>query len=271
MKLSLDRPLAFFDLETTGLDISKAKIVEISILKVFPDGSEEEYYSLVNPCCPIPADAVNIHGITDEKVKDKPAFSGIADDVIHFLEGCDIAGFNSNRYDIPLLSEEFLKAQKEFSMEGRRTVDVQVIFHKMEPRNLAAAYKFYCNRELENAHSALVDTRATYEILQAQLDRYQGVERENEQGNQFTPVCNSVESLCAFSSQQENVDASGRLVYNDKREPVFNFGKYKGVTVEKVLRENSGYYEWIMNSDFPLSTKNTLTELRNKLLENLKF
>ncbi len=249
MQLNLKNPLVFFDLETTGINIVKDRIVEISYVKVFPNGKEEVKTRRINPEMPIPAESTAIHGITDEDVKDCPTFKEIAKSLAAQIEGCDLAGFNSNRFDIPLLVEEFLRAGVDIDLNKRKFVDVQTIFHKMEQRTLAAAYKFYCDKSLENAHSAEADTYATYEVLKAQLDRYPELE-------------NDIKYLSEFSSFNTNVDFAGRMVYNDKGEEVFNFGKYKGQRVEDVLKNDQGYYGWMMQGDFPLNTKNVLTQIK---------
>ena len=249
MELNLRNPLIFFDLETTGVNITKDRIVEISYIKVFPNGQEQEKTIRVNPGMPIPPEATAIHHITDEDVKDKPLFKDIAKDLSHVFEGCDIAGFNSNRFDIPLLMEEFLRAGVNFDISKRKFIDIQTIFHKMEQRTLVAAYKFYCNKDLNDAHSASADTRATYEVLKAQLDRYSSLE-------------NDVDYLSKFSSQNRNVDLAGRIVLNDQNVEVFNFGKYKGQPVEEVLRRDIGYFGWMMQGDFPQNTKNVLTNIK---------
>ena len=252
MELNLRNPLIFFDLETTGVNITKDRIVEISYIKVFPNGQEQEKTIRVNPGMPIPPEATAIHHITDEDVKDKPQFKDIAKDLSHVFEGCDIAGFNSNRFDIPLLMEEFLRAGVNFDISKRKFIDIQTIFHKMEQRTLVAAYKFYCNKDLNDAHSASADTRATYEVLKAQLDRYSSLE-------------NDVDYLSKFSSQNRNVDLAGRIVLNDQNVEVFNFGKYKGQPVEEVLRRDIGYFGWMMQGDFPQNTKNVLTNIKLRM------
>lgn len=252
MELNLRNPLIFFDLETTGVNITKDRIVEISYIKVFPNGQEQEKTIRVNPGMPIPPEATAIHHITDEDVKDKPLFKDIAKDLSHVFEGCDIAGFNSNRFDIPLLLEEFLRAGVNFDISKRKFIDIQTIFHKMEQRTLVAAYKFYCNKDLNDAHSASADTRATYEVLKAQLDRYSSLE-------------NDVDYLSKFSSQNRNVDLAGRIVLNDQNVEVFNFGKYKGQPVEEVLRRDIGYFGWMMQGDFPQNTKNVLTNIKLRM------
>ena len=249
MQLNLRNPLVFFDLETTGIDIAKDRIVEISMVKVMPNGEELVKTRRINPGMPIPPESTAIHGITDEDVKDCPKFKEIAKSLAAQIEGCDLAGFNSNRFDIPMLAEEFLRAGVDVDLNRRKFIDVQTIFHKMEQRNLTAAYKFYCNKDLANAHSAEADTMATYEVLKAQLDRYPELE-------------NDVNFLSKYSSFTNNVDFAGRMVYNEKGQEVINFGKYKGRLVEEVLKSDPSYYAWIMNGDFPLNTKKMLTEIR---------
>ena len=249
MQLNLKNPLVFFDLETTGIDIAKDRIVEISMVKVMPNGEEIVKTRRINPGMPIPPESTAIHGITDEDVKDCPKFKEIAKSLAAQIEGCDLAGFNSNRFDIPMLAEEFLRAGVDVDLNRRKFIDVQTIFHKMEQRNLTAAYKFYCNKDLTNAHSAAADTMATYEVLKAQLDRYPELE-------------NDVNFLSKYSSFTNNVDFAGRMVYNEKGQEVINFGKYKGRLVEEVLKSDPSYYSWIMNGDFPLNTKKMLTEIR---------
>jgi len=249
MKLNLTRPLAVFDLETTGTNVGSDRIVEISIIKIHPDGNEEVMTRRINPGVPIPAEVTAIHGITDEDVKDEPAFAELAPAIMQFLTNCDMGGYNSNKFDVPLLVEEFLRADFDFDLKGRRFVDVQNIFHKMEPRTLKAAYRFYCDRNLENAHSAEADTRATYEILKAQLDYYSELE-------------NDIEQLATFTKQGNSVDFAGRIVYNDAGIEVFNFGKYKGVPVVEALKKEPTYFAWMLNGDFPLYTKKVLTAIK---------
>lgn len=249
MKLNLKNPIVFFDLETTGINIAKDRIVEIAILKVNVDGSEESYTYKVNPEMPIPKVTSEIHGIYDEDVKDSPTFRELAKKLAKIMEGCDIAGFNSNKFDVPLLAEEFIRAEVDFDMKKRKFVDVQTIFHKMEKRTLEAGYKFYCGKTLENAHSAEADTMATYEVLKAQLDRYEELE-------------NNIEFLNDFSSFNKNADFIGRIIFNEEGVEVFNFGKYKGKSVEEVLAKDPGYYGWMMNGDFPLFTKKVLTNIK---------
>jgi len=249
MKLKLKNPLIFFDLETTGIDVVNDRIVEISYLKIHPDGREDVRTMRINPTIPIDPKATEIHGISDNDVKDAPKFKEVAQTLANTFEGCDIAGFNSNKFDLPLLAEEFLRSGIDFDLKKRKFIDVQVIFHKMEQRTLSAAYKFYCEKDLENAHSAEADARATYEILEAQLERYNELE-------------NDVDVLSKFSAHNRNVDFVGRIVFDDKNVEVINFGKYKGVPVEEVLEKDPGYYGWIMNSDFPLYTKRVLTAIK---------
>ena len=250
MKLNLKRPIVFFDLETTGVDTAKDRIVEISMVKVMPDGEEIVKTRKINPGIHIPEEATAIHGITDEDVKDCPTFAQIARSLEQFIAGCDFGGFNSNRFDLPMLVEEFMRAGISVDFKRRRFVDVQNIFHKMEQRTLVAAYKFYCDKNLEDAHSAEADTKATYEVLMAQLDRY-GEKLEN-----------NIDFLSKFSTQNKNVDFAGFIIYDDKGVEVFNFGKNKGVPVEKVLKEQQGYYDWMIKSDFPLYTKKVLTKIK---------
>ena len=249
MELNLKKPIIFFDLETTGTDISKDRIVEICYIKVLPDGREVEYSKRVNPGMHIPESASAVHGIYDDDVMDCPAFKEIAREIAAEFEGCDIAGFNSNRFDLPLLAEEFLRAQVDIDLSRMRAIDVQVLYHKREPRTLSAAYKFYCGSELENAHSALADTRATYEVLKAQLSHYSDME-------------NDMEALSKESSFNNSVDFAGRIVYDENGCEVFNFGKYKGMPVEAVLVRDPGYYGWMMNGDFTLNTKQVLTRIK---------
>ncbi len=249
MKLNLKNPIVFFDLETTGTNIVTDRIVEISYHKVSPNGREETKTIRINPQMPIPASSTQIHGIYDEDVKDCPVFKDVAKEIVRDIEGCDLAGYNSNRFDIPVLAEEFLRAGIDIDLMKRKFIDVQVIFHKMEQRTLSAAYKFYCNKDLENAHSAEADTLATYEILQAQLDRYPELK-------------NDVDFLSKFTTQNDNVDFAGRIVYNEKGEEIFNFGKYKGQRVTEVFVKDIGYYGWMMSCDFSLHTKKVLTNIK---------
>jgi len=250
MKLNLKNPLVFFDLETTGTNINSDRIVEICYLKVYPNGNEESKTMRINPDMHIPETSSAIHGIYDEDVKDCPTFKDVAKKIAADIEGCDLAGFNSNRFDIPVLAEEFLRAGVDIDLMKRKFVDVQVIYHKLEQRTLSAAYKFYCNKNLEDAHTAEADTRATYEVLKAQLDCYPDV------------LENDIEFLSNYSCHTKNVDFAGRIVYNEKGVEVFNFGKYKGMSVAEVLKRDLGYYGWIMQGDFTLNTKNVLTKIR---------
>ena len=249
MELKLNNPLIFFDLETTGINITKDKIVEISYIKVYPNGKEESKTMRINPGIHIPEQSTAVHHITDEDVKDAPTFKMVAKELARVFEGCDVAGFNSNRFDVPLLEQEFLTAEVDFDFSKRKFVDVQTIFHNMEQRNLSAAYKFYCGKNLDDAHSADADTKATYEVLKAQLDRYPELQ-------------NDVEYLSKFSSQNNNVDLAGRMIYNEQGVAVFNFGKYKGQPVVEVLKRDSGYYGWMLQGDFPLNTKKVLTRIK---------
>lgn len=249
MKLSLKKPIIFFDLETTGTSITTDRIVEISMIKVMPNGEERTRTLRINPEMHIPEESTAIHHITDADVADKPTFKQIAKDLAKSFEGCDVAGYNSNKFDLPMLSEEFNRAGVDFDFSRARMVDVQTIFHKKEQRTLVAAYRFYCDRNLEEAHSANADTRATYEVLMAQLDRYPDLQ-------------NDIEELSKFSSQNNNVDLMGRIILNDKGEEVINFGKYKGQTVESVFRKDQGYFSWIEQGDFPQDTKRAFRRIK---------
>ncbi len=251
--IKLNRPLCFFDLETTGVDITTARIVEIAILKIYPDGERKMFTKRVNPQIPIPAESTAIHGITDDDIKNAPKFLEIANEILDFFEEGDLAGFNSNKFDIPVLVEEFLRCNIDFDFETRRFVDVQTIYHKMEQRNLAAAYKFYCSKDLENAHSAEADINATFEVLESQISKYDEVE-----GN--------VAALSEFSKGKNvAVDFAFRIVYNEKNEEVFNFGKHKGKRVLDVFSAEPGYYSWMMNGEFPLYTKKVITRIYQKM------
>lgn len=252
MNLNLKKPIIFFDLETTGINIVSDRIVEISYLKVSPNGMEESKTIRINPECPIPEQASAIHGIYDDDVANCPTFKQVAKSIAADFEGCDLAGYNSNRFDIPLLAEEFLRADVDIDLKKHNFIDVQVIFHKMEQRTLSAAYKFYCDKILEDAHSSAADTQATYEVLKAQLDRYPTLQ-------------NNIEFLSKYTSFNENADFAGRIIYNEKNEEVFNFGKYKGQKVEDVLSKDIGYYGWMMQGDFPLYTKKVLTNIKIRM------
>ncbi len=249
--LKLKKPIIFFDLETTGTSITHDRIVEISMIKLMPNGEERVRTLRVNPGMPIPAEATAVHHITDADVADKPPFKAIAKDLAASFTGCDIAGFNSNRFDIPMLAEEFGRAGVSFDFSRPRFIDVQTIFHKKEQRTLVAAYKFYCGKDLEEAHSANADTRATYEVLLAQLERYADLPRD-------------VEGLSDYSSQNRNVDLMGRVILNDSNVEIINFGKYKGQPVVEVLRRDPGYYSWILQGDFPQNTKDVFTRIKLK-------
>lgn len=249
MQLKLDRPIVFFDLETTGVDIVNDRIVEICLLKVFPNSNQESKVMRINPTIHIPEEASAVHGIYDADVADCPTFKEVAEEVYDFIRGCDLGGFNSNHFDIPMLVEEFLRNGINIDLRNTRCVDVQNIYHKLERRTLIAAYKFYCHKDLENAHSALADTEATYEVLCAQLDHYP------------EELQNDIDFLTEYSRRNRNVDFAGRIVYDDKNVEVFNFGKYKGMPVAEVLRRDPGYYSWIQQGDFALNTKQVLTEI----------
>jgi DNA polymerase-3 subunit epsilon len=255
MKLNLTKPICFFDLETTGTNISKDRIVEISILKVYPDGKEESKTWLVNPEMKIPNEVIAIHGITDEDVKDKPTFKELAKEIHNFLKDSDLGGFNSNRFDIPILAEEMLRADVDFDMKNRVSVDVQTIFHKMEQRTLSAAYKFYCDKNLDEAHSAEADTKATYHVLKAQLEMYDILE-------------NDTKFLAEFSSRKQYADFAGFISYNKKGEECFAFGKHKNKRVVDVMEDEPGYFGWLLNADFPLYTKKVLTAIKLRNFNN---
>ena len=252
MELNLTRPIVFFDLETTGINIATDKIVEISILKVYPNGNKESKTWLVNPEIEIPQGAIDVHGITNEKVVTEPTFKELASKVSEMIADADLAGFNSNRFDIPLLAEELMRVGIDFDMKNRKAIDVQVIFHKKEQRTLGAGYQFYCGKVLEGAHGAEADTNATYEILLAQLDKYDDIE-------------NSVDALSKFSTHGIRADFAGFILMNEEDQEVFSFGKYKGKTVEEVFNENPGYHNWIQNADFPLYTKKVLREIKDRM------
>ncbi|MBL7472724.1 3'-5' exonuclease [Robertkochia sediminum] len=255
MELNLTKPICFFDLETTGIEVAKDRIVEISVLKVYPNGNRESRTWLVNPEMPIPAESAAIHGITDEKVANEPTFKELSKTIYNMIKDSDLAGYNSDRFDIPLLAEELLRAGIDFDLGNKVTVDVQTIFHKMEKRTLEAAYKFYCDKTLVNAHSAEADTLATYEILKAQLDRYDELE-------------NDMKFLGEFTNRKRNADFAGFIAYDKEGREIFSFGKHKGKLVETVLEEEPGYFGWILNADFPLYTKKVLTAVKLRKLNN---
>lgn len=259
--LHLKKPLAFFDLETTGVNIVRDRIVEISVVKALVNGETEIRTRRINPEMPIPLESSLIHGIYDEDIKDAPTFKSIAKNLSSFLEGCDLAGFNSNRFDIPMLVEEFLRVGVDFDVKNRRMVDVQRIYHMMEPRNLAAAYKYYCGKTLDNAHSAEADTIATFEVLQGQIEKYQGVTIVDSHGKETEPVKNDVAALHELTASRI-VDFAGRMVFNDKGEEVFNFGKHNGKRVTDILKNEPSFFDWMMKGEFPLDTKRKLTEIK---------
>lgn len=253
MELKLSKPICFFDLETTGIDITKDRIVEISILKVYPNGNKESKTWLVNPTIPIPKAASDVHGITDERVANEPTFKELAKQIHNMIKDSDLAGYNSDRFDIPLLAEEMLRAEVDFDLGNRVSVDVQTIFHKMEQRTLSAAYKFYCGKDLIDAHTASADTNATYEILKAQLDRYDNLE-------------NNIKKLSEFTYRKQIADFAGFIGYNAKGEEIFTFGKHKGKRVEDIFDEEPGYFGWLLGADFPLYTKKILTAIKLRKL-----
>ncbi|HLD53663.1 MAG TPA: 3'-5' exonuclease [Sediminibacterium sp.] len=252
MKLNLTRPIAFIDLETTGVNISNDRIVEIAIVKILPDGTRQVKRKLINPLIPIPSGASDVHGITDDMVKDAPSFKQVANEIKQFMDNCDMGGYNSNRFDVPMLIEEFLRAGVSFSADGRKLVDVQKVFHMMEQRTLGAAYKFYCNKVLDGAHSAEVDATATWEVLEAQIERY-------------PQIGDTVDSIVKFTGEDDIVDFARRFVKENGIE-VFNFGKHKGKPVTQVLKEEPQYYDWMMKGDFAMNTKQKLTEILNRTL-----
>ncbi|MFN7690291.1 MAG: exonuclease domain-containing protein [Bacteroidota bacterium] len=262
MQLKLTKPLAFFDLETTGVNVATDRIIEICIIKVMPDGTKEKLEQRVNPEIPIPAASSMVHGIYDHDVANMPTFKKIGKTIANFIGNSDLAGYNSNKFDIPILVEEFLRAEIDFDIENRKTIDVQNIFHLMEQRTLKAAYKFYCNKEIINAHSAEADVSATYEVLMAQLEKYKDAEFEDKNGVKSKPVQNDVKMLHDFTNINRNVDLAGRIIYNDKGIEVFNFGKHAGKAVSEVLKNEPSYYAWMINGDFPLYTKKVLTALK---------
>lgn len=265
-QLILKKPLAFFDLETTGVNIAKDRIIDICIAKALPNGEVTIKNQRVNPQMPIPIESSMIHGLYDEDVKDAPPFKSVARSLAQFLEGCDLAGFNCNRFDVPLLVEEFLRANVDFEMKNRRLVDAQRIFHLMEPRNLTAAYKFYCGKDLVGAHGAEADTIATFEVLNAQVQRYLGMTCKDDNGNDVV-IANDMDVLHSLTANK-NVDLGGRMIYDQEGREVFNFGKHKGVPVLDVLQKEPSFYDWMLKGDFPLDTKRRLTEIRLRLFAN---
>lgn len=247
--LKLHKPICFFDLETTGLNVGKDRIVEISVLKVFPNGNKESKTLRVNPEIPISREAQAVHGISNEDVADEPTFKEIAPQIWEMMKDSDLAGYNSNRFDVPLLAEEFMRSGFEFDIDRHRLVDVQVIFYKKEPRDLTTAFKYYCDKDLKDAHSAAADVEATYEVLKAQIEKYEDLE-------------NDIRFLSEFTTQKQTADLAGFIGYNDKGDEIFSFGKHKGKKVTEVFDTDPGYYGWIQNADFPLYTKKVLTKIK---------
>jgi DNA polymerase-3 subunit epsilon len=267
VKLNLKNPLVFFDLESTGIDTVNDRIVEYSFIKMMPNGDEIVETKKINPTIPIPAEVTLIHGIADEDVKDAPTFKDVAKNLAKFLEGADLAGFNLVRFDVPMLVEEFLRAGISFNLKNRKILDAQRIFHMMEPRNLTAAYKFYCDKDLKNAHSAEADTRATLDVFVSQVAHYQGVKRLDKDGNEYEPIQNDMAVLHKLT-QSNKVDLAGRMVYNNDNIAVFNFGKNRNRSVLEVLKKEPQYYDWIMRSGFPQETKQKLTEIKLSQFNN---
>lgn len=264
MKLKLKRPLAFFDIEATGINLGADRIVELSVIKLHPDGSEDVKTWRVNPGMPIPLESSLIHGIYDEHIVNEPLFNALGAEIAEFIGGSDLAGYNSNKFDIPMLMEEFMRANIDFSLDGRHFVDVQNIFHQMEQRTLKAAYQFYCQKDILNAHSAEADTRATMEVLLAQIEKYELTEWEDKQGKRSIPVVGDVEALHKFTNLNRTVDFAGRMVYDENGNELFNFGKHKGKKVEDVFSIEPSYYSWMMQGDFPLYTKKQLEGIYNR-------
>lgn len=265
MEIRLTKPITFLDIEATGLNIGSDRIVEICLMKVNPDQSHETRTHRINPGIPIPAAVTKIHGITDADVAEAPLFKDVAHSLLRFIDNSDLAGYNSNKFDIPLLAEEFLRAGIDFDLEGRRLVDVQNIFHFMEPRTLNAAYKFYCNSVIENHHSAEADVVATYEVFKAQLKKYEHAFIEDAKGNTWQPVVNDIGKLSELSARTKNVDLAGRIVYNEQGVEVFSFGKHKDKAVTEVFTKEPSYYNWMMQGDFPLYTKKVITKIRLRM------
>lgn len=262
MDLNLKNPLVVFDLETTGIHVTKDRIVEISMLKITADGSRHDYTRRINPKKPISPEASKVHGITDEMVKNEPPFEKVAQEIHAFIGGSDLAGYNLLKFDIPILVESFLRCDMDFDIAQRRIIDVQNIFHKMEQRTLKAAYRFYCNKELTDAHSAKADTQATLEVLESMLDKYQGANYEDSKGNISQPVVNDVDALHTFSHYKKHADLVGQIVYDNEGKEVFNFGKHKGKPVEEVFEREPQYYDWMMKADFPESTRKLITTIK---------
>ncbi len=266
MQIKLHKPLIFLDIEATGLSVGSDRIVEISLVKLKMDQSTETKTMRINPGIPIPEKVSKIHGIYEKDLKDAPSFKEAAPELLRFIGNADLAGYNSNKFDIPLLAEEFLRAEFDFDLSNRKLLDVQNIFHIMEPRNLVAAYKFYCNKPLEKAHSAESDALATYEIFKEQLNKYDGVQIEDENGNKFQPIVNDINQLSEFSTKTKNVDLAGRIIFNELGVEVFSFGKHKDKAVVEVFKKEPSYYNWMMQGDFPLYTKKVITALRLKMI-----
>lgn len=265
MKLNLKRPIAFFDLETTGLNTTNDRIVEISILRVNVDGTEIQKTWQLNPEMHISEESSSVHGYTDDMVKDKPTFAQEAPNIAELLSNCDLAGYNILKFDLPMLVEEFLRVEYDFKLEGRDFIDVMNIYMKMEPRTLTGAYRFFCGAKLEGAHGAGADTQATYDVLKAMLDRYDGVDYEDSKGNKSQGPVNDMKELALFSAHHRNADLSGQIIYDDHNKEVFQFGKYKGQRVEDVFKKDPSYYSWMMNSDFPRYTKKLITAIRLRM------
>lgn len=271
MELILTKPIVFFDLETTGVQVGHDHIVQISLLKILPDGSQQSITKLVRPAdeqgntLHIPPETTAIHGITDQMVAHEPSFKEQAKEIADFIGDADLAGYNSNKFDVPLLVEEFLRTGYDFSLRDRRLVDVQNIFHKMEQRTLRAAYRFYCGKKLENAHSADADTMATYQVLKAQLDRYDGAEFEERDGRIVNPIVNDINALADFTANSQWADLVGLIGYDERKHEIFNFGKYKGKTLYEVFSKEPPYYDWMMKADFPISTKQLVKQVYERL------
>ncbi|MFY0601797.1 MAG: 3'-5' exonuclease [Cyclobacteriaceae bacterium] len=259
--LKLKNPLVVFDLETTGTNVAKDRIVEMALIKVMPDGSTENKCRKINPSIPIPLESSLIHGIYDDDVKDEATFKQVAKSLSIWLEGCDLAGFNILKFDVPVLVEEFLRADVDFDVSNRKLIDAQKIFHNMEKRNLTSAYKFYCGKDLVNAHSALADTEATFEVLKSQIERYEGTEMTDLRGEKMGTIENDMAVIHNITNGKM-VDLAGRMVFNKDEKEVFNFGKHRGKLVEDVLKSEPSFYDWLMKGDFPLDTKNKLTQIR---------
>lgn len=274
MLLNLQKPIVFFDLETTGVTVGKDHIVEICLYKVNPDQSTQTLVHRIRPVdsegktVHIPEITTAIHGISDADVADKPTFSQLADEIETFIGNADLAGYNSNKFDVPMLAEEFYRIGRSFDLESRRLIDVQNIFHKMEPRTLKAAYLFYCGKNLDHAHSANADTMATYEVLKAQLDRYQGVDYTAPNGTVYQPIVNDIEQLSRFTTSNQSADLVGHIGYDKQGHEIFNFGKHKGLTLESVFKKEPAYYDWMMKAEFPLSTKACITKVWERMRKN---